>query len=156
MKIFKILVLAILFLSFYTNVKAQEGYTHFFLRGGPVYKHAKMFSLGLDFAALYHNSWELSINYYRHKQKYENYLMGINYKPVIIRDKNTTLKFRMGLFSGTDLKKFTISPNLGLEFVQSITPGLDIIVSNNNGYYILIPKDYRWRIGGEIGIRVPL
>lgn len=135
---------------------AQDGYTHFFIRGGAVYKNAGVASLGLDFAAKYHSSYELGLMYYRNTDKYENYLLGLNYKPVIVRDKNTTLKFRVGGYAGTDLNKFVAAPNVGLEFSQSLSGNVDLIISNNNGYYFWAHKPTRWRMTGEIGFRFSL
>ncbi|MCL4638336.1 MAG: hypothetical protein M5Z89_05035 [Olivibacter sp.] len=148
--------LLVCFLAIAAIVKAQDGYTHLFIRGGAVYKHAAQASIGFDFASQYHRAYELAFTYYRGKGKYENYLAGINYKPVIIRNKNTLLRFRFGGFAGTDLKKFIASPNAGIEWSQSLSGNVDLIISNNNGYFFWAQKNQRWRITAEIGLKFPL
>lgn len=135
---------------------AQDGFTHFFIKGGANYKKAGIATMGLDFASKYHSSYELGLMYYRNTSKYENYLIGFNYKPVVVRNKNSTFKFRFGGYLGTDMKTFVASPNLGLEFLQSISGKTDLVISNNNGYYFFADKSTRWRMSAEIGFRFAL
>lgn len=137
-------------------VKGQDGYTHLFMRGGAVYKHAGQASVGFDFASKYHNAYELAFTYYRANDEYQNYLLGINYKPVLMRNKNTNFRFRFGAYAGTDLEKFVVSPNIGIELIQSLSGNLDLIIANNNGYYFFAQKAQRWRLAVEIGIKFPL
>lgn len=146
----------IFFLSIVAIGKAQDGVNHFFFRGGAVYERAGQVSIGFDFSSKYHSAYELGLIYYRGRDKYENYLLGLNYKPVIVRNKNTNFRFRLGAFGGTDLKTFVAAPNLGLELVQSISPNVDFIFVNNNGYYFWANKGQRWRIAAEVGLRFPL
>lgn len=150
------LAILISFLSIAAIAKGQDGYTHLFLRGGVVYKQAGQASVGFDFASKYHNAYELAFNYYRAKNDYENYLVGLNYKPVIVRNKNTNFRFRFGAYAGTDLNTFVVAPNVGIEWVQSLSGNLDLIIANNNGYFFFAQKAQRWRIAAEIGIKFPL
>lgn len=150
------LILVISLLAVVAIAKGQDGFTHVFGRGGFANRQASQLSLGFDFAAKYHNAYELAFTYYRAKSSYENLLLGANYKPVILRNKNSNLRFRFGGYFGTDLNKFVVSPNAGLEWVQSLASNIDLIVANNNGYYFGAEKKQRWRIAAEIGIRLPL
>lgn len=150
------IILLISFLSIAAISKGQDGFTHLFARGGVVYKQAGQASIGFDFATKYHNAYELAFTYYRTEGSYENYLAGFNYKPVIFRNKNTNMRFRFGGYLGTDLNTFVAAPNLGVEWIQSISGKMDLVLANNNGYFFWAQKSHRWRIAAEIGIRFPL
>jgi len=135
---------------------AQDGFVHFFARGGAGYEKAASATAGLDFAAKYHSSYEVAAMYFRKTDRYENYLVGVNYKPVVVRDKNATLKFRIGGYMGTDLDRFTAAPNIGMEFLHSVSGKVDIMATNNNGIYFFAKKGARWRVSAEIGLRIAL
>ncbi|MGV8135952.1 MAG: hypothetical protein AB2L20_12115 [Mangrovibacterium sp.] len=130
---------------------AQEGYKYAILKAGPVYQDAWSATAGIDFVTRYHNSFELSLSYYRHRSDYENYLLGLFYKPVICRSKNTSLKLRLGTHLGTDNADVILSAFGGLELSQSLFPGLDLMVSATGGYY---NRHYNWRVTGEAGFRI--
>jgi len=146
----------IFFLSIAAIGKAQDGVNHFFFRGGPVYKNAGQASIGLDFSSKYHNAYELAFTYYKGSGNYQNYLIGLNYKPVIVRNKNANFRFRFGGYAGTDKNRFIAAPNIGLECIFSLSGKVDLMMVNNNGYFFWANKDQRWRIGAEIGLRFPL
>ncbi len=130
---------------------AQEGYKYAILKAGPVYQDAWSATAGIDFVTRYHNSFELSLSYYRHRSDYRNYLLGLFYKPVICRSKNTSLKLRMGTHVGTDNSDVILSALGGLELSQSLFPGLDLMVSATGGYY---NRHHNWRVTGEAGFRI--
>jgi hypothetical protein len=135
----------------FTAARAQEGFRYVILKGGPVYQNAWTGTAGIDFVTRYHNSFELSFNYYRHKTGYGNYLLGLFYKPVLSRSKNAALKFRVGSHVGTDNSDFILSALGGLEFLQFLSGGLDLVFSGTGGYYF--NGHNSWRIAGEIGLR---
>ncbi|HLT86484.1 MAG TPA: hypothetical protein VKZ57_02775 [Sphingobacterium sp.] len=149
-------MLLLYFFSIAAIGKAQDGYTHFFARGGLVYKNAGKASIGFDLARKYHNAYELALTYYRPHTGRENYLLGINYKPVIVRNKNSTFRFRFGGYAGTDMDKFIAAPNMGFEFHQAIAPKLDLIFANNNGFMFWGEKHNAWRIDLEVGLKFSL
>ncbi len=145
-----VLALTVLLIGVFSISQAQEGFKYLILKAGPVYQDAWNATMGIDFVARYHNSFELSLNYYRHKTDYENYLLGLFYKPALSRSKNATLKLRLGSNIGTDNSDFILSALGGLEFLQSLSPGVDLLVSGTGGYY---NRRNRWRTAGEIGLR---
>lgn len=173
-------VIILLLILINLSSKGQDGYTHFTLRGGYLHDKAFTFSLGLDFAKKYHSAWELTGTYIKSfsneisyetifnevdstfsqrtlNHSYKNLLMGVQYKPLITRSKNTLLRFRFGAYIGSDFNRFIASPNVGFELLQSLTPSTDIFFSNSNGYYLWAsPKATRWRHTAEIGFRLAL
>ena len=175
----KLIYLAICLFLLIGHVKAQDGYTHFTFRGGYLYRDAGTISLGFDFAKKYYSSYELTATFIKSnsnktssetiynevdstystkvlKHSYENLLLGIQYKPLLLRVKNSAVKFRVGAFIGTDWSNFIAAPNLGVEFVQSLSPGVDLTLTNNNGYFFWATKPVRWRNTAEFGIRIAL
>jgi len=137
------------------GVKAQKGHKHIAMNVGYVYSDGYQASLGFDFSKKYYNAHSLSLKYYK-QETYDNLLAGYNYKPVLLRDKNTTVRWVFGVFGGTDLQRFIVSPNAGFEILQSLSPHLDMVFSNDNGYYFFADKSSRWRMSANVGIRFPL
>lgn len=175
----KKLIILTLFILSANLIFAQAGYTHFQFRTGYVHKDAITVSIGLDFAKKYYSAYEVTATYkksfsdkishetlfneedstYTKRQinhAYENLLLGIQYKPLIIRSKNTAVKFRFGGYIGTDFNHFIASPNIGFEILQSLSRTLDLTFANNNGYFFWAEKPTRWRNTAEIGIRLAL
>ncbi len=144
------------FLSIVAVGKAQDGVKHLFFRGGATYKLAGQASVGFDFPSKYHSAYELALSYYRTSEDYENVLIGLNYKPVIVRNKNTNFRFRLGTYLGTDFDKFVAAPNAGFEWIVSVSGKVDLMFANNNGFYFWGKNDRRWRVGAEFGLRFPL
>jgi len=160
--------------------RGQDGHTHFTLRGGYLYDNAATFSLGLDFAKKYHSAWELTGTYIRSfsngisyetifnpadstyaqrtlKHAYKNLLMGVQYKPAVVRDKNTLFRFRFGGYLGSDFDHFVMAPNIGMELLKAFSPSVSLFFSSSNGYYLwATPKDVRWRHTAEAGIRIAI
>jgi len=146
-----LLIASILVSGLLVKGHAQEGHKYIILKAGPVYQDAWSATAGIDFVTRYHNSFELSLSYYRHRSDYRNYLLGLFYKPVICRSKNTSLKLRLGTHVGTDNSDVIFSALGGLELSQSLFPGLDLMVSATGGYY---NRHHNWRVTGEAGFRI--
>src|SRR5690606_22097154 len=146
----------IFFLSIAAIGKAQDGVNHFFFRGGAVYERAGQVSIGFDFSSKYHSAYELGLTYYRDRDKYENYLVGLNYKSVIVTNKNTQFRCRVGTFGGTYLKRFIAAQNFGMELFQTTSPHLNILYEKKNGSYFWANQAQRRRIAAEVGLRYPL
>ena len=150
----KSILLALSCILFTGAAFSQNGFTHFVVKGGAVYRNAWVVSAGLDFASTHHSSYELAFTYYRNALEYQNYFLGVHYKPVLLRDKNTTVKFRLGAFAGTDTDRFIAAPNLGIEWLRSISGKVDFILSGGNGYYFFADTQTKWRITAEAGFRL--
>jgi len=175
----KTATMALLFLTMGVS-RGQDGYVHFTFRGGYLHENAATFSLGLDFAKKYYSAWELTGTYIRSfskettsetifspsdstysqrtlKHAYKNLLMGVQYKPLVVRDKNTVFRFRFGGYVGSDFDHFIAAPNIGSELLQSLSPSVDLFFSTSNGYYLwATPKAVRWRHTAEAGLRIAL
>ena len=151
----KTVFILILLITAFSNARSQEGCTYLLLKAGPVYESAWTGTVGVDLNTKYHNSAELSFSYYKADQKsYDNLLVGMFYKPVLARSRNTTFKFRLGSHIGTDNSDFILAALGGIEFLQSLAPGFDLIISNTSGYYFWARN--HWRVSAEFGFRISL
>lgn len=151
----KLFLVAIFTIAGYT-MNAQNGYTHFFFKGGAVISNGVNVGLGFDFAGNYYNSVEISANYFKRNDvvDYENYLLGVNYKPLLFREKNSLVKLRIGVYAGSGTEDFTVAPNVGFEFIQSLSNDVDFFISNDNGYYF--ETEQKWVVTANLGLRIAL
>lgn len=135
---------------------AQDGYKAIFVRGGIGYKSSTNLAIGVDFSSSYYSSYELSANYFKRNDdsNYENFLLGVNYKPLIFREKNTLMKFRFGVYGGSDGSDFIFAPNFGLEFAQSLSPKTELIFTNDNNYFFEAKNNNNWRTNLQVGFRL--
>src|SRR5690606_15581122 len=77
--------------------QAQNGYTYLGIRGGWVIEDSYTATINLDFSGKYHSSFELYGEYYQNtKSKYESFMGGFVFKPVLTRNKNSLLRLRFG------------------------------------------------------------
>lgn len=140
------------------NVKAQNGTKYFSLRGGWVVESAYIGTLSYDWNTMYFNQNEVFAEYYQDykTQSVETFMGGFAVKPVLFRSKNTAIRYRFGASMGTTLTSFVAAPQIGFEFSQSLGSGFDFLIMNRNQYVLLGDVSERWRVGVEVGIRIPI
>jgi len=136
------------------TLQAQQGYHYGVLKGGTGNGHSLTGTLGLDVVTRYHNSLELSFNFLAADNLKDEYLLGIQYKPVLSRARNTALKWRMGVLGGTNLSQFVGGLQTGWELQHSLVGGFDLLLVNHYGY--CFGSELNWRIGMELGFRFTL
>lgn len=176
MKMRKILLFGLLvFLSSWA--KAQSGYKYLDLSGGYLFQPRNGFvgTLALEFTNADHGAYEFFVQGFvdRYRQQrsfmpdtvtkalvaetksvyHQNYLAGIVIKPLILRSKNTTLRFRIGTGFGSNLTRFIVAPQAGFELAQAFSGGLELMVQQNNSYVLW--DDQHWRSGLSVGIKFP-
>ncbi len=150
------LLIALIFMV--AIVKAQNGTKYFSLRGGWVAESAYIGTLSYDFNTRYFNQNEVFAEYY---QDYKNpsiktFMGGFAVKPVLFRSKNTAIRYRFGASMGTTVSSFVAAPQVGFEFSQSLGSGFDFLIMNRNQYVLFGDTPERWRVGVEVGIRIPI
>jgi hypothetical protein len=154
----KALFIALSIFMLGTNVKAQNGTKYFSLKGGYFFKDAFSATLSYDWNTKYFKQNEIFAEYYQKFKGFENksVMGGFVMKPVLMRDRNTIVRVRMGVGAGSDTKKFIVAPQLGFEFSQSLGKGFDFLLVNRNQYILLNKSPEPWRVGFEAGIRIPI
>ncbi|TKC08027.1 hypothetical protein FA048_12755 [Pedobacter polaris] len=149
--------LILLLLCLFNKVYAQSGFTYVGARLGLGNKEARLMGVNLNFPSKYRNSYEISADYFQwSKSSYEELQLGIIYKPEFYRNRNTSLRYRIGGAVGTDFYKFLAGPELGLELGQAIYSGAEIIIANKNQYLFFAEKSYRLRTNLSIGLKISL
>ncbi len=140
------------------NVKAQNGTKYFSLRGGWVAESAYIGTLSYDFNTRYFNQDEVFVEYYQDYkiQNIKTFMGGFAIKPVLFRSKNTAIRYRFGASIGTTTTSFIAAPQIGFEFAQSLGSGFDFLIINRNQYVLFGNTPERWRVGVEVGLRIPI
>lgn len=150
-----ILILLLVITGFFA--KAQDGFTFAGLRSGWVADKAFSATLNFDFSSSYFSSYELFSEYYRnYNTSYKSMMGGLVYKPALIRNRNSLMKMRFGVGFGVGKEKFLVAPQIGWEFSQTVYNNIDILFVNRNQFVFFDQKPDQWRVGFELGLRLPL
>ncbi len=140
------------------SVKAQNGTKYFSFRGGWVAESAYMGTLSFDLNTRYFNQNEVFAEYcqdYR-TRSIKTFMGGFVVKPVLFRSKNTAVRYRFGGSIGTTLSSFVAAPQIGFELSQSLGSGFDFLVMNRNQVLLFGDISEHWRVGLEVGLRIPI
>ena len=150
------LLIALIFMI--AIVKAQNGTKYFSLRGGWVAESAYLGTLCYDFNTKYFAQNEVFAEYCQDYKTHSirTFMGGFVVKPVMFRSKNTAVRYRFGASIGTTLYEFIAAPQIGLELSQSLGKGFDFVIMNRNQVLLFGDISERWRVGFEVGIRIPI
>jgi hypothetical protein len=147
----------------FTQVRAQEGYTHLNLSAGRVLNGGVNGTVALEFSKRYHNSYEIFLDVYNKTSKFSdlpsvnletNVLVGGNYKPMLSRNKNTYLKARLGGGIGSNNIKFIAGLQAGLE-LGYVLPGNTVLIIQQKNDFVFWANT-KFRPGVLVGIKLPL
>lgn len=134
--------------------QAQEGFQYGLIKAGVQHPNAWSVTVGCDFVTRYHNSLELALSFENPNIENNEIFLSLNYKPLLIRAKNSSLKLRLGGQGGSDSHSFIGGPQGGWEWQYSAGGRLDFLVVNQYSY--CWGSERRWRIGAELGFRFTL
>ena len=124
----KTLALILLFTLYGEKVCAQSHGDHLMLGLGASYPNGLEANLAYEHETEYHSAWEYFGSYYIKYEKdpevghitnetfwhnYNNWLIGVAYKPCVSRGRNHHGNFRIGGSAGSDLDKWLGAVNLG-------------------------------------------
>ena len=140
------------------NVGAQNGTKYFSLRGGWVAESAYIGTLSYDWNTRYFDQNEFFAEYYQDYKipNIKTFMGGFAVKPILFRSKNTAIRYRFGASIGTTITSFIAAPQVGFEFSQSLGSGFDFLIMNRNQYVFFGNTPERWRVGVEVGLRIPI
>lgn len=149
------LMIALLASSLVSN--AQDGFKFLGLRSGWVADKGFTATINLDFSSTYYSSYELFTEFYRnYNTSYKTIMGGVAYKPALFRNKNSLIKMRFGLGAGVGREEFLLAPQIGWEFSRTVSRNVDILFVNRNQFVFFDKKPDQWRVGFDIGLRLPL
>lgn len=138
----------------FTEANAQEGFQFGLIKAGIQHPDSWSVSAGLDMVTRYHNSLELALRFESPKVENQEMFLAVNYKPLLTRSRNSSVKFRFGAQAGSDSHDFIGGPQAGWEWQYSLSGNLDLLLVNQYSY--CFGSERGWRIGAEIGFRFTL
>ena len=126
------------------------------------------FNVGLEFEGKYHNAWEVYIDItskykncnsckitnYR-AYDYNSFGVGVAYKSVIIRGKNSNLRWKAGVDIGANIEeRFQSSIDIGLEYSYTFKNDMQIYILQKND--IVFWNKNTFQNGLVVGLKIPL
>ncbi len=153
------------------QAQAQSGsnVNHLQFSVAALYERGFDVTLGYDHETKYHNSWEYFVNGYIKydedpeaghitKQSFWNnyraWLLGIAYKPCIVRHRNGHGNFRFGLMGGSDTHRFIGGATVGYEHSYALRRGWEFFFQVKSD--IVIRGEDLFRTGVALGFKAPL
>ncbi|MBB6131504.1 hypothetical protein [Mucilaginibacter lappiensis] len=140
-----------------THAYAQTGINYLGGRWGIASKNSYQGGLNLEFSGTNGNNLEIFADYLRKKKKYYDVMAGFAYKPLLFRNNNTSMRMRFGGAFGTDRYVFLAAPQTGIELLQALPGGVELVLGNKDEYLFFTKhKELRWRVALEVGIKIPI
>lgn len=126
------------------------------------------FNIGFEFEKKHHNAWEIYVDVtskYKNCKScnptnyrtydYNSFGVGVAYKSVILRGKNTNLRWKAGADIGSNVdKRFQASIDLGLEFSYTFKNNMQVYVLQKND--IVFWNNNLFQNGLLFGLKIPL
>lgn len=170
LRFLRILVVFLILLALYSGrVRAQSNVNHLQLGIGALYERGFDVTLAYEHETKYHNSWEYFANGYikydtdpnaghiTHDSFWKNYqswLLGIAYKPCVVRGRNHHGNFRIGLMVGSDTHDFIGGGTIGYQHSYALRYGWEFFFQVKSDV-VIHGKDL-FRTGVGLGIKMPL
>ncbi len=166
-----LLFLAVFFCGCPLSASAQSGsnVNHLQLSVGALYERGFDVTLGYEHEAKYHNAWEYFGNYYikyaedpeaGHITKnsfwnnYRTWLLGIAYKPCIVRHRNGHGNFRIGALCGSNTSNIIGGGTVGYEHSYALRGGWEFFFQVRTD--VIIRGEDLFRTGVALGLKMPL
>ena len=149
-KIIAIFAFSLYFFPLY----AQDGFTYFDLAGGYMTQKHYIGEVSFDFGLRYHRAFEILGDFSYKKGGNNSYKLGFAYKPLLTRNKNTSLNLRLTSSVGTNEHNFVWAFSAGTELCFWFPNRMAFFVRQKNEL-VLWDKDH-WRFGGLLGFKIPI
>lgn len=164
-----ILVFAVAVFLFPTCCHAQSNLHRLNLSVGALYERGLDVTLSYENERKYHHSWEFFGNLYLKYDEdpvaghittnsfwksYNTWLVGVAYKPCIVRGRNHHGNLRLGGEVGSDLDRFIGGVVAGYEHSLALYRGWEFFFQVN-AHFILRAEDL-FRTGVALGVKCPL
>lgn len=138
----------------YTS-NAQQGYKKLDIAAGYLLTDQLVAELSYEVGGRYHSAMEVIADYsYNRRSERNNWKVGLGYKPLITRNKNTSLNLRLTTSAGTNEQKFIASVSAGMELNFSFNSGIIFMIRQKNEL-VFFDQD-NWRSGLLAGFKLPL
>lgn len=162
----KILFVILGFVSGFA-AQAGEGDTYFSFSGGALYKNAISSEFTFEKEISHHGGWEVGLDYYNNcfgkierdsngiKIQHHAILFQGAYKRVLIRYKNSNIRWRIAAGAGVNEKGFTCSVTPGLEYNHTFSNGIQFFILDKNQFSFWSSNKSWFRTGLLVGIKIP-
>lgn len=165
----KYLIIAMLIAAGVIPVKAGDGDKHVGFQAGVMYPGVLNGVLSVDFETRYHNAFEFYIDAFTEwkdcpdcgkvcKESFwkSNYALGVGlaYKPMVHRSRNSMGRFRIGADIGTCSREFALGIEAGYEYVWTFKNNVQFILQQKNE--LTFWGRPTWKFGGMVGLRLPM
>lgn len=165
----KLFMIILLIAAVITPAKAGDGDKHVGFQAGLMYPGVLNGVLSVDFETRYHNAFEFYIDAFTEwkdcrdcgkvcKESFwkSNYALGVGaaYKPVVHRSRNSVGRFRIGADIGTCSREFALGIEAGYEYVWTFKNNVQFVLQQKNE--LTFWGRPTWKIGGMVGIRLPM
>lgn len=165
----KLYIIILLIAAVITPAKAGDGDKHVGFQAGLMYPGVLNGVLSVDFETRYHNAFEFYIDAFTEwkdcqdcgkvcKESFwkSNYALGVGaaYKPVVHRSRNSVGRFRIGADIGTCSREFALGIEAGYEYVWTFKSNVQFVLQQKNE--LTFWGRPTWKIGGMVGIRLPM
>lgn len=165
----KLYIIILLIAAVITPAKAGDGDKHVGFQAGLMYPGVLNGVLSVDFETRYHNAFEFYIDAFTEwkdcqdcgkvcKESFwkSNYALGVGaaYKPVVHRSRNSVGRFRIGADIGTSSREFALGIEAGYEYVWTFKNNVQFVLQQKNE--LTFWGRPTWKIGGMVGIRLPM
>lgn len=151
------------------SASAQFNANHLLVGGGISYRNGLEATLAFEHTTSYHNSWEYFVNGYVQYEKdpeyghinhnslfhnYRSWLLGIAYKPCMVRGRNQHGNLRIGVIAGSDFERFIGGGTIGYEQTFALHKDWEIFFQVKED--VLFRAKDTFRTGVSIGIKIPI
>jgi len=165
----KILLTLLVVFGLAASGKAADRTTRVCLNTGLLYERGWEATLSAERETRYHNVWECFADLYLKWEKcptcrhicpesfwhsYNTWNIGVAYKPMVFRTRNTTGNLRIGASIGSDTDQVIGGLHVGYEHNYKLRSGL-VLFWQCKSDMILGGKDL-FRTGASIGIKFPI
>ena len=147
---------------------AGEGNVYVNFGGGWQYRNTLTSLLALEFETRYHSAWEFNVNISNEYRKCpihgvvdrgsfwykQSYTVGGAYKGRLMRWKNSTLKYRLGVDFGAEEHAFQLGLGVGLEYNYTFKNKMKLFVLQKNDFRFWAGDTFR--NGLLVGIKIPI
>ena len=163
------LLLAVFLLISPSVIFAQSNASHLMVGGGISYKNGMEVTVSYEHTSDYHGSWEYFANGYLQYAKdpkynritkrsfwhnYRTWLLGIAYKPCVIRGRNNHGNFRIGVMAGSDTEKFIGGGTFGYEHSYALRHDWEVFFQVKED--VVARGEDIFRTGVSVGVKIPL
>jgi len=163
----RIILIFVTFLLISFSLKAGDGDTYFSFAGGLLFKNAFSGELTFEKEISSHGGWEVGIDFYNRSfgdigidsigNKVNHYAILAQgaYKAILLRNKNSNIRWRFAAGIGANEKGFTCSVTPGIEYNYTFSNNVQFFILEKNQFSFWT-SDKSWiRCGIILGIKIP-